>query len=344
MPEPFTYKDAGVDIDAMNRALQAIKESVHRTFTPAVLSQIGSFGGMIRLDLQKYTEPVLVASVDGVGTKVRVARMMGQFRVIGYDMVAHGVNDLLVHGAEPLFFLDYLAMAKLEPEVLQQVVEGAAELCQQLGIALLGGETAEMPDVYMPGEVDVAGCIVGIAEYSQIPQPSQVNSGDAVIGIASNGLHTNGYTLARRVLFDIANMRLDEIIEETGMTLGETLLQPHRPYFQAVYPLLSTGAIHGMAHITGGGFYDNIPRSLPSDLRVVIDRRAWEVPPIFRMIQELGNVPDSEMYRVFNMGVGFILIVARERTPEVLNALQSAGETAWLIGEVQRGPQEVQII
>ncbi len=344
MPEPYTYKDAGVDIDAMNRALESIKESVHRTFTPAVLSQMGAFGGMMLFDVQKYRQPVLVASIDGVGTKVRVARMMGQYRVIGHDLVAHGINDLLVQGAEPLFFLDYLAMAKLEPEVLQQVVEGASELCQAHGIVLLGGETAEMPDIYMPGEVDVAGCIVGVAEYSQIPHPSQVGSGDAVIGIASNGLHTNGYTLARRVLFEIANLRLDEPVEDTGLTLGETLLQPHRPYFRAVFPLLGTGAIHGMAHITGGGFYDNIPRALPSDLRVVIDRRTWEVPPIFRMIQELGNVPEAEMYRVFNMGIGFVLITARERAQEILNALQTAGENAWLIGEVQRGPKEVQIV
>ncbi|CUU36240.1 phosphoribosylformylglycinamidine cyclo-ligase [Armatimonadetes bacterium DC] len=344
MPEEFTYRDAGVDIDAMNRALASIKESVHRTFTPAVLSEMGSFGGMMSLDLQNYRQPVLVASIDGVGTKVRVARMMGQYRVLGHDVVAHGVNDLLVQAARPLFFLDYLAMAKLEAEVLQQVVEGASELCQALGIVLLGGETAEMPDVYMPGEVDVAGCIVGIAEYSQIPHPSRVAPGDAVIGLASNGLHTNGYTLARRVLFDIANMSLNDPLPDSQISLGEALLQPHRPYFNAVFPLLESDVVHGMAHITGGGFYENIPRALPSDARVVIDRRSWEVPPIFRLIQELGNVPEAEMFRVFNMGIGYVLIVARERVNEVLSLLQTAGEQAWLIGEVQRGSREVQII
>ncbi|MCS7273037.1 MAG: phosphoribosylformylglycinamidine cyclo-ligase [Fimbriimonadales bacterium] len=344
MPEGFTYKEAGVDIDAMNRAIEQIKESVHRTFTPAVLSQLGSFGGMMALDVSGYRQPVIVASIDGVGTKVRVARMMNQYRVLGHDVVAHGVNDLLVQAARPLFFLDYLAMSKLEPQVVQEVVEGAAELCAQLGIVLLGGETAEMPDVYMPGEIDVAGCIVGIAELHQIPAPSRVEVGDAVIGIASNGLHTNGYTLARRVLFDIANMPINEYLPEVGMTLGEALLQPHRPYLNAVLPLLETDAIHGMAHITGGGFYDNIPRVLPSDMRVVIDRRSWEVPPIFTLIQRLGDIADSEMFRVFNMGIGFVLIVARERAQDVLTSLQVSGEQAWLIGEVQRGSREVQII
>lgn len=344
MPEGYTYKEAGVDIDAMNRALEAIKESVHRTFTPAVLSQMGSFGGMMALDLSSYRQPVLVASIDGVGTKVRVARMMNQYRVLGHDVVAHGVNDLLVQAARPLFFMDYVAMSKLEPQVVQEIVEGAAELCQQLGIVLLGGETAEMPDVYMPGEVDVAGCIVGVAELQQIPTPSRVEVGDAVIGLASNGLHTNGYTLARRVFFDGANMPVDEYLPEVGMTLGEALLQPHRPYLNAVIPLLASGAIHGMAHITGGGFYENIPRVLPSDMRVVIDRRSWEVPPIFTLIQQLGNIADAEMFRVFNMGIGFVLIVARERAQEVLTSLQVSGERAWLIGEVQRGSREVQVI
>ncbi len=344
MPEEFTYKEAGVDIDAMNRALESIKESVHRTFTPAVLSQLGSFGGMMLFDTSAYRQPVLVASIDGVGTKVRVARMVGQFRVLGHDLVAHGVNDLLVQSARPLFFLDYLAMARLEPEVLQQVVEGASETCQSLGVVLLGGETAEMPDVYMPGEVDVAGCIVGIAELSQIRSPNQVEAGDGVIGIASNGLHTNGYTLARRVFFDIANMRVDEYLPDLEMTLGEALLQPHRPYLNSVFPLIETDMVHGMAHITGGGFYDNIPRALPSDLRVVIDRRSWEVPPLFQMIQRLGNIADSEMFRVFNMGIGYVLIVARDRVGEALNILQATGEQAWLIGEVQRGPCEVQVI
>ncbi len=340
----FTYRDAGVDIDAMNRALTQIKESVHRTFTPAVLTELGAFAGCLRLETEGYQEPVLVASIDGVGTKVRVARMMNSYKVLGHDVVVHGVNDLLVQAARPLLFLDYLAMAKLEPEVLIQVVEGAAEACQAHGIVLIGGETAEMPDVYMPGEVDVAGCIIGIAERAHIPNPAHVDVGDAVIGIASNGLHTNGYALARKVLFEVANLRLDEYLPEMGMILGEALLLPHRSYFHAVYPLLETGAIHGMAHITGGGLYENIPRVLPSDLRITIDRRSWEVPPLFRLIQQYGNVSDAEMFRVFNMGIGYVLIVARERTGEILDALQRAGETAWLIGEVQRGPREVQII
>ena len=344
MAGEFTYRDAGVDIDAMNRALTQIKESVHRTFTPTVLTELGAFAGCMRLETEGYQEPVLVASIDGVGTKVRVARMMNSYKVLGHDVVAHGVNDLLVHAARPLLFLDYLAMAKLEPDALIQVVEGAAETCQAHGVALIGGETAEMPDVYMPGELDVAGCIIGIAERTHIPTPARVDVGDAVIGIASNGLHTNGYSLARKVLFEVANMRLDEYLPEVGMILGDALLLPHRSYFHAVYPLLETGAIHGMAHITGGGLYENIPRVLPSDMRITIDRRSWEVPPLFRLIQQYGNVPDAEMFRVFNMGIGYVLIVARERTSEILEALQRMGETAWLIGEVQRGSREVQII
>lgn len=342
--EGYTYKDAGVDIEAANVALERVKATVQSTFTPAVLSDMGAFGGMFNADFSEYQQPVLVATIDGVGTKVRVARMMNSYEVIGRDIVSHSINDLLVQAAKPLFFLDYFATARLEPEQLIQVVQGAAATCQEHGIALLGGETAEMPDVYMPGEIDVAGCMIGVAEKEHIPIPQNITPGDAVIGIASNGLHTNGFTLARKVLFEIGNMRIDEMLPEYNQILGEVLLQPHRVYLKSVFPLLESGVAHGMAHITGGGLYDNLPRVTPIDCRVILDRRGWEVPPIFQLIQQLGSVPDNEMYRTFNMGIGFALFIPRDRSQEVLAELQMAGETAWLIGEVQRGTREVQII
>lgn len=340
----YTYRDAGVDLEAMNTALARVKEAVQRTFTPPVLSELGSFGGMFKADFSGYTEPVLVASLDGVGTKVRIARMMNSYQVIGCDVVTHAINDLLVQAAKPLFFLDYFAAARLEPDQLVAVLEGAASVCTEYGIALLGGETAEMPDVYMPGEIEVAGCMIGVAERAQIPLPQRVSTSDVVIGLASSGLHTNGYSLARRVLFDLANMRLDEYLPEMGMILGEALLLPHRCYLRSVFPLIEEGLVHAMAHITGGGLYENPPRVIPSDCRIILDRRTWEVPPLFQLIQRLGHVPEPEMYRVFNMGIGFILIVGREQSSKVLEYLQRGGETAWVIGEVARGTREVQII
>lgn len=342
--EGLTYKDAGVDIENMNVALARIKDVVQSTSTPPVLSEMGAFGGMFLADFPDYRQPVLVATIDGVGTKVRVARMMNSYETIGRDIVCHSINDLLVQAAKPLFFLDYFASARLEPEVLIQVVEGAASACSDHGIALLGGETAEMPEVYMPGEIDLAGCMIGVAEKEHIPTPAKVNANDAVIGIASNGLHTNGYTLARRVLFDVANMRLDEYLPEMNMILGEALLLPHRSYLRSVFPLIEDGSVHAMAHITGGGLYDNLPRVLPVDCKVVIDRRSWEIPPLFQLIQRAGNVSDPEMFRTFNMGVGFVLIAGRDRVPQLLDSLHATGETAWLLGEVQRGTREVQII
>jgi phosphoribosylformylglycinamidine cyclo-ligase len=270
--------------------------------------------------------------------------MMNSYEVIGRDIVSHSINDLLAQAAKPLFFLDYFATARLEADQLIQVVQGAAATCLEHGIALLGGETAELPDVYMPGEIDVAGCMIGVAEKQHIPLPHNISPGDAVIGVASNGLHTNGFTLARKVLFEIGNLRIDEMLPEYNQILGEVLLHPHRVYLRSVFPLLESGVVHGMAHITGGGLYDNMPRVTPIDCRVILDRRSWEVPPIFQLIQQIGSVPDSEMYRTFNMGIGFALFIPRDRSQEVLTDLHTAGETAWLIGEVQRGTREVQII
>lgn len=345
MPEePVTYRKAGVDIDAAHSALLRMKEMVRTTQTPEVLADVGAFGGMFRLDLPAYRQPVLVASVDGVGTKLKVAFAMGRHDTIGHDLVNHCVNDILVHGARPLFFLDYFATGKLQPEVLVDVVRGLSEACREAGCALLGGETAEMPGMYAEGEYDLAGTIIGVVDWDSIVDGSRVEPGDAVVGLASNGLHTNGYSLARYVLFELAGLRVDSYVPELGTTIGEELLRPHRCYLHPLMDVLQQFDVHAMAHITGGGFYDNIPRVLPSDCRVIIDRRAWEVPFIFRLIQGKGSVPDPEMFRTFNMGIGMVVIVPREQGLSLIEFLQMRGESAMLIGEVQRGGHDVQIM
>jgi len=346
MPDqPTTYRDAGVDIEAMNVAVQRMRESVRSTYSSGVLTDLGSFGGVFRPDLAGYEDPVLVSSIDGVGTKVKIAAMAGRYDTIGADLLCHCVNDILVQGASPLFFMDYFATARLDPEVVVAVVAGLADACRANGCALLGGETAEMPGVYAPGEFDVAGCIVGIADRSQLVDGSRIEPGDAVIGLASSGLHTNGYSLARHVLLEVGGLALDETPAALGgITLADALLAPHRSYASAVLPLVAERRIKGMAHITGGGFYDNIPRTLPADCSVTVDRRTWTVPGIFALIQELGNVPDPEMYRAFNMGIGMVLIVERTGAAEVIAALQVAGENPSLIGEVYRGVREVDIL
>jgi len=344
-PDKTTYRDAGVDIDAMNMAVLRMKEHVRSTFTPQVLTDVGSFGGMYQPDLAEVKQPVLVASIDGVGTKARVACAMGRHDTIGGDLVSHCVNDILVQGARPLFFLDYFATGKLSPDIVVEVVKGLSAGCRATGCVLIGGETAEMPGVYAEGEYDLAGCIVGIVERDRVVTGESIEPGDAVIGLASNGLHTNGYSLARHILFETAGLTpLNTPPQLAGRSIGDVLLDPHRCYASAVLPLLERFHIKGMAHITGGGFYDNIPRILPSDCSVTVDRRLWTVPPIFTYIQELGNVPDHEMYRTFNMGIGMVIICRREEAMEIITELSLAGETAALIGEVHRGAPEVDIL
>jgi len=345
MPEePVTYRQAGVDIDAANAALLRVKDLIHATQTPEVLAGLGAFGGMYQFNLSEYRQPVLVASIDGVGTKLKIAFLMGRHDTIGHDLVNHCVNDILVQGARPLFFLDYFATGKLQPEVLVEVVKGLSEACREVGCVLLGGETAEMPGMYAEGEYDLAGAIVGVVERDGVIDGSRVEPGDAVIGLASSGLHTNGFSLARYVLFELAGMRVDSYLPELGTSLGEELLRPHRCYLRPMMEALQQFDIHAMAHITGGGFYENIPRVLPSDCRVIIDRRSWEVPFIFRLIQEKGNVPDPEMFRTFNMGIGMVVIVPREQSLALVEFLQRQGESAVLVGEVQRGGHDVQIV
>lgn len=346
--QPITYRDAGVDIDTANEAVQQMREHIRATFTAGVLTDVGSFGGIFQPDWQCYEEPVLVSSVDGVGTKLKVAFMMNRHDTIGMDLVNHCVNDILVQGAKPLFFLDYFATGKLNREVAVEVVKGLAEACRKVGCSLIGGETAEMPGMYPDNEYDLAGTIVGIVDRRKIVDGSRIVPGDAVIGLASSGLHTNGYSLARHVLFDIAGCSVSDTPPElSGMSLGDVLLSPHRVYAPAILPILEetgTGVIKGMAHITGGGFYDNIPRILPADCSVSVDRRNWSIPPIFTLIQQYGNVPDPEMFRTFNMGIGMTLIVERDSSLEVIERLNRAGEIASLIGEVYRGVHEVDIL
>ncbi len=341
---PTTYADAGVNINAGNDAVSRMKEHIRSTFTSNVLADVGSFGAMFAFDKNAVNEPVLVSSIDGVGTKLKIAFAMGRHDTIGRDLVWHCVNDILVQGARPLFFLDYFGTGKLEPAVAADVVKGLAEGCRSVGCALVGGETAEMPGMYTDGEYDLAGCIVGLVDRGRIIDGRQVAPGDALVGIASSGLHTNGYSLARHVLFEVGGLTLDRYMPELGKTLGEELLAPHRCYAPAILPLLEQFEIHSMAHITGGGFYDNIPRALPSDCQAIVERRSWTPAPIFHLIQETGNVPDAEMFRTFNMGIGMVLIVPREQALFVVDALTEAGENAAIIGEVVKGSHEVQVV
>ena len=332
------YKQSGVDIDAGNEVVRRIRSLARGTFTAGVLSEIGSFGGLFRLGEAGVDDPVLVASADGVGTKLRVAFMTGVHTSIGIDLVNHCVNDILVQGAEPLFFLDYLATGRLNPDVAIQIVEGLAGACRANECALLGGETAEMPGFYADGEYDVAGFIVGVVPRGHLIDGRSIVPGDVLVGLPSSGLHTNGYSLARRIAFDTAGLRIDAVVPELGRPIGEALLVPHRSYLPVVRPLIGQSVIKGMAHITGGGITDNLPRVLPAGTHARIDRSTWQPPAIFRWLQRIGGVPDAEMLRTFNMGIGLILVCAPDREPELIDAVASAGEPgAVRIGEIRAG-------
>lgn len=341
------YRQAGVDIDAGNEVVRRIRTLARGTFTPGVLSEIGSFGGLFRLDAAGIDDPVLVASADGVGTKLRVAFMTGEHRTIGRDLVNHCVNDILVQGAEPLFFLDYLATGRLDPDVAVQIVEGLSAACRENGCALLGGETAEMPGFYADGEYDVAGFIVGLVARNRVITGREIAAGDVLIGVPSSGLHTNGYSLARRIAFESAGLRHDSHVAELGTTVGEALLVPHRSYLPLIRPLLrrGVGVIKGMAHITGGGITDNLPRALPEGVHAEIDRGTWEVPQIFRWLQKTGGVPDADMLRTFNMGIGLIVVVDESESAAVLDALAEGGERgARRIGRIAAGGEGVRYV
>jgi len=332
----ISYKDAGVSIDEADRAVDSIRTMARKTFTAGVLTDIGSFGGGFLL--KGYREPVLVSSADGVGTKLKLAFLTGRHSTIGEDLVNHCVNDIAVQGASPLFFMDYFAVGKLESRVAAEVISGIARGCKANGCALIGGETAEMPGFYAPGEYDLAGFIVGAVERKRLLTGAKIRPGDVLIGLPSTGLHTNGYSLARKVLLKDAGLPLDKPLPELdGVTLGEALLWPHRCYANAILPILPEGHVNAMAHITGGGFIDNIPRVLPQGIGVDIDLSSWTVPTLFRLIQSLGEVSEEEMFRVFNMGIGMVVIVPAEAADMVSSQLSAAGESVVRLGRTVRG-------
>ena len=332
------YKTAGVDIEAGNETVRRIRGLARSTFTPGVLSDIGSFGGLFHLDAGRFRDAVLVSSTDGVGTKLKVAFLAGRHDTIGVDLVNHCVNDILVQGAEPLFFLDYLATGRLSPDVATTIVGGMAQACRANACALLGGETAEMPGFYADGEYDLAGFIVGAVERDAIFDGHGIVPGDVLIGIPSSGLHTNGYSLARNIIFERAGLTVDSHVAELGRTVGEALLEPHRSYLSMIRPVLAGQRIKGMAHITGGGITDNLPRVLPRGTAATVDRGSWETPPLFRWLQESGKVPDDDMMRTFNMGIGLIVVTAAARAEQLIQELAArGGRDVHVIGEVIRG-------
>jgi phosphoribosylformylglycinamidine cyclo-ligase len=338
-PKPSAYAQAGVDIDAQEKGLARVKKLAKSTFTPGVLSEIGSFGGLFRPDLAGMTEPVLVASADGVGTKLAVAKMAGDYSRVGRDLVNHCVNDILVQGAEPLFFLDYVGAGALDPKKMVELVEGVADGCRENGCALLGGETAEMPGFYQPGDYELVGFIVGIVDRPKLLDGSRVAAGDVLVGLPSSGLHTNGYSLARSILFDKAGLGIGDKApwQKKKRTVGEELLATHLSYLKDIRPLLGHPALHGMAHITGGGITDNLPRILPADTHAFLRVGSWPVPGLFLYLQEQGEVDTEEMLRVFNMGIGLILSVAPAGLADILGLLRSVGQRSFVIGTVQQG-------
>jgi len=344
MTEQFTYRDAGVDIDAANIAKAKIRRLARETFTSNVLTEIGSFGGMFRADFSRMKEPVLVSSADGVGTKLRVAFMTGIHNTVGYDLVSHCVNDILVQGAKPLFFLDYIASGKLIPETIASVIEGLARACREAGCVLIGGETAEMPGFYHDGEYDVAGFIVGVVDRHLIVDGSRITSGDILIGLPSLGLHTNGYSLARKLFFEVAGYKGDTVVAELGCTAAKELLKPHRSYLRVLEGLLDSGSIKGLAHITGGGLLENIPRILPEATSAQIDRGSWPVLPVFDLLARIGNVPMSDMYRTFNMGIGMVVIVSSEEAARVKSHFDRLSEAHYEIGRIVGGSRDVMIV
>ena len=343
MKQSISYSDAGVDIDAATRATDRIKDLARRTFNERTLSEIGSFGGMFDGAFPGLAQPVLVASADGVGTKLKIAFATGIHHPVGRDLVNHCVNDILVQGARPLFFLDYIATGKLSPEVVASIVEGVTNGCRENGCVLLGGETAEMPGFYQDGEYDIAGFIVGVVDRPKIIDGKTIATGDVLLALPSAGLHTNGYSLARKLFFEVAGHQPHTQLPELGMTAGEALLLPHVSYLKPLDVLLDKGVIKGLAHITGGGLTDNIPRILPEGTAVRIERGSWPIPPLFELLRKLGNVSDAEMYRTFNMGVGMVIVCAAGDAETIEAHLKERGEECYRIGNVVSGHREVSI-
>jgi phosphoribosylformylglycinamidine cyclo-ligase len=338
---PITYADAGVDISRANRTKQRIKYLAHKTFTKGVLSEIGGFGGLFAVDRIKYLDPVLVSSVDGVGTKLKIAFEMDLHSTVGADLVNHCVNDIAVQGAAPLFFMDYLATGRLDPTIAEKVVEGIADACKHNGCALIGGETAEMPGFYPDGEYDLAGFIVGAVDREKIITGKDVQIGDIILGLASNGLHTNGYSLARKLLFEVAKYSPETYVNEIKNKVGNELMRTHRSYWPVLRKLIDGQCVAALAHITGGGITENLPRVLPRGTAAAIELGSWPLPPIFEHLQQLGNVPQEEMLRTFNMGLGMLLVIPSAKFKKAQSVLERVGEKAYTIGRIVKGERKV---
>jgi phosphoribosylformylglycinamidine cyclo-ligase len=341
-----SYLKAGVDISLANALKSRLRQNLRKTLRREVLGAIGGFAGLFEINLKKYKRPVLVSSIDGVGTKLKIAVSLNKHDTIGEDLVNHCVNDIAVLGAEPLFFLDYIGMGKLAPRVFDGLISGMTKACSEAGCALIGGETAQMPGMYLPAEYELIGCIVGVVDKNQMLDSSRVRPGDAIIGLASSGLHTNGYSLARQILFAQMRVRLDDYTSALGCTFGEELLKVHRSYWPVIRRLQrsNASAIHAAAHITGGGFYDNIPRVLPKKCQAIIRSGSWEILPIFRMLQQGGGISGEEMFRIFNMGIGMVLIVAPQLVADVQTAASKANIKSNIIGEIRRGTAKLEIV
>ena len=345
MNDSIRYKDAGVDIDAANRATEQIKKLARSTFNENVFSEIGGFGGMFNGIFPDTREPVLVSSCDGVGTKLKVAFATGVHNTVSHDLVAHCVNDILVQGARPLFFLDYIATGKLDPDVVSQIVDGMATGCRESNCALLGGETAEMPGLYSDGEYDLAGFIVGVVDRHRIINGARITEGDVVVGLPSAGLHTNGYSLARKLFFDAAGYKLDQNVPELGCTVAEELLKPHKSYLPALERLIEhEGVIKGLAHITGGGLVENIPRILPANVDVALKEGSWPVLPVFDLLQKMGDVPREDMLRTFNLGIGMVVIAGPKSMQFLEDKFSCARQEFYVIGEVVNGSRKVRFV
>jgi phosphoribosylformylglycinamidine cyclo-ligase len=341
-PKSLTYADAGVDIEQANRTKQRIKYLAHRTFNKCVLSEIGGFGGLFQVDKKKFTDPVLVSSVDGVGTKLKLAFEMGVHHTVGGDLVNHCVNDIAVQGATPLFFMDYLAVGKLELEIAEKVISGITEACKHNACALIGGETAEMPGFYADGEYDLAGFIVGAVEREKILTGKDVQVGDVLMGLPSTGLHTNGYSLARKLMFSVAGYTPDTYVNEIKGKVGSELMKQHKSYWPIMRRMVDGDAVSAMAHITGGGITENLPRVLPKGVGALVEMGSWPILPIFEHMQKIGNIEQAEMMRTFNMGIGMILVVPAKKFKKVQTILDRAGEKGFVIGRIVKGERKVQ--
>jgi phosphoribosylformylglycinamidine cyclo-ligase len=340
-PTPVTYADAGVDISRANRTKQRIKYLAHKTFTRGVLSEIGGFGGLFAVDRTKYADPILVSSVDGVGTKLKIAFEMDLHSTVGADLVNHCVNDIAVQGAAPMFFMDYLATGTLDPTIAEKVVEGIADACKHNGCALIGGETAEMPGFYPDGEYDLAGFIVGVVDRERIITGKDVQIGDIILGLPSNGLHTNGYSLARKLLFEVAHYSPETYVNEIKNKVGNELMRTHKSYWPCLKKMVDAQCVVALAHITGGGITENLPRVLPRGTAAAIELGSWPVLPIFEHLQQLGNVPQDEMLRTFNMGMGMLLVVPAAKFKKAQSVLERVGEKAYTIGRIVKGERKV---